>query len=506
MIDGNDGGLNISYDGGKNWRFVDNLPLAQFYHIDHDMDVPYHLCGGMQDNGSWVGPSSVWKRGGIRNSDWQEVLFGDGFDVVLRHDDSRYGWAMWQGGNLSYFDRLTGHTQNVKPVHPDGEKLRFNWNAGIARIPDETCGIYYGSQFVHKSLDCGQSWEIISPDLTTNDTTKQKQEESGGLTKDVTAAENYTSILCIAPSSADGQVIWVGTDDGNLQLTRNGGKNWKNVIALLPGCPKGAWIPQIEVSRSNAGEAFVIVNDYRRNNWSAYVYHTTDFGASWKRIVDDRQVNGHTLSIVQDPVEPNLLFLGTDYGLYFSIDKGRNWNKWMKDFPSVSTRDLKIHPREHDLIVGTFGRAAWIMDDIRPFREMARTGGKVLEKDFAVFEAPDAWLAHYRSVDGARFIAHGTYRGPNRSANAMITVWNKPKPKKEKREEKEPDKEDKKTKSKKKSKKKDAASAGQDEKKDDDKTGKDEKSPDDGKAKKKEKRQGASPGFQRKWRYHPHLP
>ncbi len=441
MIDGNDGGLNISYDGGQNWRFAENLPLAQFYHIDYDMEIPYNICGGMQDNGSWVGPSSVWKRGGIRNSDWQEVLFGDGFDVAIRHDDARYGWGMSQGGYLSYFDRLTGHTQYIRPAHPDGETLRFNWNAGLAKVPGTSCGIYYGSQYVHRSLDCGQSWEIISPDLTTNDSTKQKQEESGGLTKDVTAAENFTSILAIAPSPVDKDVIWVGTDDGNLQLTTDGGKNWKNVINQLPGCPKGAWIPQIEVSKKNAGEAFVIVNDYRRNNWSAYTYHTTNFGASWNRIADDRKVKGHCLSIVQDPVEENLLFLGTDYGLYFTIDKGKNWNKWMKDFPSVSTRDLKIHEREHDLIVGTFGRAAWIMDDIRPLRELTKSNGNVLLKDFNVFEAPDAWLANYRSVDGTRFIADGTYRARNRTTSAMVTIWNKA-PKKATKDKKDKKKKD----------------------------------------------------------------
>ncbi|MFK7808881.1 MAG: WD40/YVTN/BNR-like repeat-containing protein, partial [Saprospiraceae bacterium] len=237
-------------------------------------------------------------------------------------------------------------------------------------------------------------------------------------------------------SPVDKDVIWVGTDDGNLQLTKDGGKNWDNLSNQLPDFPKGAWIPQIEVSKKNAGEAFVIVNDYRRNNWSAYAYHTTNFGASWNRIVNDRQVKGHALSIVQDPIEENLLFLGTDYGLYFSIDKGQNWNKWMKDFPAVSTRDLKIHEREHDLIVGTFGRAAWIMDDIRPFREIAKTNGKVLLEEFKVFEASDAWLADYKSVDGIRFVADAVYRAKNRSTNAMITLWNKPI---EKKNEKSPD-------------------------------------------------------------------
>ncbi|MEL6945118.1 MAG: hypothetical protein AAFO82_20905, partial [Bacteroidota bacterium] len=201
---------------------------------------------------------------------------------------------------------------------------------------------------------------------------------------------------------------------------------WTNVGRNLPGVKAGSWIPYIELSKKNAGEAFIIVNDYRRNDWRPMAFHTTDFGATFRRIVDESQVNGHALSIVQDPVEENLLWLGTDYGLYVSIDKGRTWSQWMNGFPSVSTRDLKIHPREHDLIVGTFGRAAWILDDIRPIREIARTGGKVLAQDFKVFEAPDAYQANYRSYDGIRFAANGEYIADNRGRGAMLTLWVKP--------------------------------------------------------------------------------
>ena len=443
LIDGNDGGLNISRDGGKNWRFVENLPLAQFYHIDYDMDIPYNVCGGMQDNGSWVGPSAVWKSGGIRNSDWQEVMFGDGFDVLMRRDNNRYGFAMSQGGNLAYFDRTTGRSQFIKPNHPDGKALRFNWNAALAQNPFHDCGIYYGSQNLHKSLDCGQTWEIISPDLTTNDTTKQKESRnSGGLTFDVTNAENFTSIVSIAPSQVDQNVIWVGTDDGNLQLTKDGGKTWENVAARLTGCPTGSWIPQIQVSHKNAGEAFVVVNNYRRNDWTPYLYHTTNFGQAWRRLADQSNVEGYALCMVQDPVEPNLLFLGTDYGLYVSINGGTNWTKWMNDYPSVPTRDLKIHSRDHDLIVGTFGRAAWILDDIRPLREIAKTNGDILKTDFATFPAPDAYMVNYRSVDGVRFTADAAYRGANKGSAAMITYWAKP----EKKDKKEVDKKEQKKK------------------------------------------------------------
>lgn len=423
MIEGNDGGLNISRDGGMHWQFVETLPLAQFYHINYDMEIPYNVGGGMQDNGSWIGPAYSWQYGGIRNEHWQEIYFGDGFDVAMRPDDGRYVYAMSQGGNVGYIDRKTGQTQFIKPTHPDSITLRYNWNAAFAQNPFFSCGIYYGSQFVHKSMDCGQTWEIISPDLTTNDTSKQKQYLSGGLTIDDTRAENYTSILAIAPSPVDPNIIWVGTDDGNLQLTRDGGKTWTNLAAKLPDAKAGSWIPYIELSQKRAAEAFIIVNDYRRNDWRPMVYHTTDFGASFKRIVDEKQVSGHAMAIVQDPEEPNHLWLGTDHGLYFSIDGAKNWNKWMNGYPSVTTADLKIHPREQDLIVGTFGRAAWILDDLRPFREMAKTKGEVLAQAFKVFPAPDAYLANYRSVDGARFIADATFTGENRGYGAMLTVW-----------------------------------------------------------------------------------
>ncbi len=423
IIEGNDGGLNISRDGGENWQFIENLPLAQFYHINYDMDIPYNICGGMQDNGSWVGPSSVWKSGGIRNGDWQEVLFGDGFDVMLRPDNNRYGYAMFQGGNLSYFDRETGQTKFIRPTHTEDIPLRFNWNAALAQNPQHDCGIYYGSQFLHKSMDCGQTWETISPDLTTNDTTKQKQDESGGLTIDATRAENFTTILAIAPSPLNEKVIWVGTDDGNLQLTVNGGKDWDNLNYRLPGCPKGAWIPQIEVSPHNAGEAFIVVNNYRQNDFKPYLYHTKNYGKTWKQIADKNNVTGHCLALVQDPVEENLLFLGTDYGLFISFDQGANWNKWTNNYPSVATRDLKIHPRDHDLIVGTFGRAAYILDDIQPLRAIAKTKGAVLSSPFKVFEPTDAYLATYASASGTRFTANAIFTGDNKAYGAKLSFW-----------------------------------------------------------------------------------
>ncbi|HSD64224.1 MAG TPA: hypothetical protein VLB50_10515, partial [Ignavibacteriaceae bacterium] len=242
LIDGNDGGMAISHDKGKTWRFVENLPLGQYYHIDYDMETPYNVYGGMQDNGSWMGPNRVFSTEGITNFYWQMLSFGDGFDVVSDPSDSRYGYSMSQGGNLVRYDMLTGHDKFIRPPDPDTVKLRFNWNAGIAQDPFNDAAIYFGSQFLHKSTDRGNSWQIISPDLTTNDTSKQKQYDSGGLTYDVTDAENFTTIISIDPSPINKDIIWVGTDDGNLQLTRNGGKTWKNVSGNF-GAPAGTWIP-----------------------------------------------------------------------------------------------------------------------------------------------------------------------------------------------------------------------------------------------------------------------
>lgn len=438
LMNGNDGGMAISRDRGKNWRFVENLPLAQFYHINIDNEYPYNVYGGMQDNGSWRGPAYSWRSGGIRNSYWEELFFGDGFDVVPdpEHGD-RYGYAMSQGGNVGRYDLKTGNTSFIKPIHPEGKTLRFNWNAAIAQDPFDPATIYYGSQFVHKSTDRGQNWEIISFDLTSNDPEKQKQLESGGLTYDVTQAENHTTIISIAPSPLKKEVIWVGTDDGNLQLTQDGGKTWTNLIKRLDGVPAGSWIPQIHPSTYNADEAYVVVNNYRRNDWTPFLYKISEYGEKIERIVGDNDVWGYCLSFVQDPIAPNLMFLGTEFGLQVSIDAGETWTKWTHGFPTVSTIDLKIHPREHDLVIGTFGRAAFVLDDIRPLRELA-ANKQIMDKKLHAFSAPTAVMASYRQATGTRFAADAIYAGENRRRGAMLSFYVNPGEKEEmKKEEKD---------------------------------------------------------------------
>ena len=422
MIDGNDGGLNITKDGGKSWRFIGNIPVAQFYHINVDNEYPYNVYGGMQDNGSWRGPAYVWKAQGIRNSYWQEISFGDGFDVVPDKDNSRYGWSMSQQGSVVRYDYLTGNNYSVKPTHKDQNiQLRFNWNAAINIDPFDNNTLYFGSQFVHKSTDKGLTWSVISPDLSTNNPEKLKQSESGGLTMDATGAENHCTVLVIEPSLLQKDVLWAATDDGQVHITKNGGENWTNVAKNIKGLPENSWITQIKASNKNKGEALLIANDYRRFNYTPYAYRTKNYGKTWQRIVDEKDVQSYTLCIIEDPENANLLFLGTDDGLYISVDAGGKWTKWTNGFPTVPVKDLVIHPREQDLVIGTFGRAAWVLDDIRPLRALANKNAT--SKKLQLFESPTAYQAVYQQPTGSRFGADAMYQGENKNGGAMISYF-----------------------------------------------------------------------------------
>ncbi|MDT8370239.1 MAG: hypothetical protein RQ745_13615, partial [Longimicrobiales bacterium] len=405
IITGNDGGVYISNNRGDTWRFVENLPLSQFYHISVDNEIPYNVYGGLQDNGSWRGPSQVWATTSfsgstINNHHWISIGFGDGFAALIDPTDSNLGYSMSQGGNLQRFDLRTGEWNNIRPVPPEeGVELRFNWNAGIALDPFDPEVIYYGSQFVHRSSNRGEEWEVISPDLTTDDPEKQRQDESGGLTLDVTAAENHTTILTIAPSPVERGVIWVGTDDGNVQITRDGGASWTNVVERIDGVPDHTWVPHIEASKHVAGRAYVVFDGHRYGDWTPYVFRTDDYGEAWEALSPD-QIDGYLHVIEEDPVEPNLLFLGSEFGLYVSMDAGASWSKFTHGgYPAgAPTRALVVHPRDHDLVVGTHGRGAWIIDDIRPIRALA-ADPDLADADLHLFDVPTTY-AHNRGLVG----------------------------------------------------------------------------------------------------------
>jgi photosystem II stability/assembly factor-like uncharacterized protein len=386
FIIGGDGGIGITHDKGKSWYFPESIPVGQFYHINVDNDMPYNVYGGLQDNGNWSGPGYVWKRGGIRTLYWQYLVGGDGFYISPDSANSRFGYGTSQNGDLYRYDKLTGYYQSISPAAPDLKtRLRFNWNAGFAQDPNNNNVAYYGSQFLHKTTDKGANWQIISPDLTTNNPEHQRQ-DYGGLTIDASGAEIYNSILSIAPSALDNNIIWVGTDDGNVQLTQNGGKAWTNLTLNIKGLPKESWIAQIRASRYSKGEAWLVANNYRKGDFNPYIYRTKDFGKTWERMVDATKVKGYALTVLQDPVEPKLVFAGTENGLWISIDEGKSWTQMKNGFPSVSTMDLAIQERESALIIGTFGRAIWILDDLISLRKIAAG----MKKDFTLFPVNDA--------------------------------------------------------------------------------------------------------------------
>ncbi|TAL50884.1 MAG: hypothetical protein EPN92_01245 [Chitinophagaceae bacterium] len=429
IIEGNDGGIGISRDRGKNWVFDEKLPAGQFYHINVDNEIPYNIMGGMQDNGSWQGPAYTWTNGGIRNYYWNNVGGGDGFDVMPDAEDASWVYSMSQGGFVGRRNWKTGESWFIKPPALDPKlMLRFNWNSAIAQDPFDKKTIYYGSQLLHKSNNKGMSWEIISPDLTTNDSVKIAAfQNTGGLTLDITGAETFCTILTIAPSPKEQGVIWTGTDDGNVQLTRDGGKTWTNFRGKIPGMPIGCWIPQITASRYNAGEAFVVANDYRRGDFKPYLFRTTDYGKTWTRMIDENKVKGYALCIIQDPVEPNLIFTGTENGLWVSLDNGVKYEQWKNGYPSVSTYDLAIQEREADLVIATFGRAIWVLDDIRPLRKAAADKGMAITNTVTVFSAPEAYQAQYKAATGYEWSTYGLWDAENRRRGAGVSFYiNKP--------------------------------------------------------------------------------
>ncbi len=417
MYEGNDGGVYLSRDRGTSWKFVRDLPLAQYYHINVDMATPYNVVGGFQDNGSWRGPSSVWERGGIRDLHWTRVGGGDGFATLADPNQPTMGYAMSQQGFLRRWNLENGEARDVRPGHPDGVDLRFNWNAAIAIDPFDGNTVYYGSQFVHKSTDRGLSWEIISADLSTNNPEWQNQLESGGLTYDATGAENFTSIVTIAPSAVEQGVIWAGTDDGRVHITRDGGATWQSVEGRVRGVPENTWVPHIEPSKYDAAVAYVAFDDHRRGNFETYVYKATEYGNRWQSLASD-DLWGYALVVEQDPVKENLLFLGTEFGLYVTLDGGGNWFKWTHGIPTASAMAMVVHPREHDLVVGTHGRSAYVIDDISPLRSITP---ETMAEPIHLFAISDAIQYRTNQGSGSGSPGQDDFRGENRPYGALIT-------------------------------------------------------------------------------------
>jgi photosystem II stability/assembly factor-like uncharacterized protein len=411
-----DGGVYRTWDGGTTMEIVANIPVSQFYHISVDNETPYNIYGGLQDNGSWYGPSR--SPGGIEARDWNVVGVGDGFRV-LRHRTKRVLYSEMQGAeNIWRYDMDKNQNKSIQPLPVKGDpKLRFNWNAPMELSPSNPDRLYVGSQFVHVSDDMGNSWRKISPDLTTNDPAKQQQEASGGLSVDNSGAENHCTIFTIAESPVNPDVIWAGTDDGNVQVTRDGGKTWQNTTPNIEGLPKNTWCYHIEASVHGEGTAYAVFDGHTQNDMNTYVYKTTDFGQNWKSIVTE-DIYGFARNIQEDYEKEDLLFLGTEAGLYITINGGKNWSKFTNNMPSTAVHYIELQKQTSDIVVGTHGRGIIIIDDISPLREIDQ---EVLAKDVHFFQTKPAMFVEENGFGGTS--TEMEYVGPNPSRSAKIMYY-----------------------------------------------------------------------------------
>src|SRR4051812_30618731 len=422
VFSGDDGGMWYSYNSGSKWWKGDNLPVSQFYHVSVDDQDPYRVYGGLQDNSSWVGDSQY--PGGVTNSRWENMFTGDGFFCFPDSGDPDYVYAEYQGGYVGRVNRHTHEQRDIQPKPNYKEKLRWNWNTPMALSPNEKGTLYIGAQFLFRSRDHGQNWERISPDLTTNDPEKQKQEQSGGITVDNSAAEMHTTIYSISESPKDKNVIWAGTDDANLQLTRDGAKTWNNVVGNVPGLPPNSWVNWVQASNYDPGTAYAAFDRHTFGDMAPYVFRTTDFGKTWTPLVtaqDSKGIRGYAHVIKEDVVKPDLLFLGTEFGLFVSIDGGKAWAQFKGSrFPAVAVRDLAIHPRDHDLVLATHGRGIWIVDDISPWRALT---ADLLSQEAAFVSARP--VQQRIEANGGWANGAATFVGDNPPDAAVITYYQK---------------------------------------------------------------------------------
>ena len=418
VVTGDDGGLWISYDGANRWWKCNNLPVSQFYHVSVDDKDPFQVYGGLQDNSSWVGDSEY--PNGITNQRWENLYGGDGFWAFADPTDPNFVYAEYQGGNISRIDRRTHTARDIQPKAGYQEKLRWNWNTPIHLSSHRKGKLYIGAQFLFATQDGGQSWKRISPDLTSNDPEKQKQEQSGGITVDNSAAEMHTTIYSISESPQDGDTIWVGTDDGNVQVTHDGGGHWTNVTPNVTGLPPASWVSWIEAGPHDGSTAYAAFDRHSFGDMTPWVYVTHDAGSTWARIVAATSgVRGYVHVIKEDPVRPGLLYLGTEYGLWISPDAGRSWAEFKGgNFPPVAVRDMAFQSREQDLVVATHGRGIWIIDDLTPLRALT---DETLAKDIALL--PGLPVRQKPAGSGGWAEGDAGYAGENPAPGAVISYY-----------------------------------------------------------------------------------
>jgi photosystem II stability/assembly factor-like uncharacterized protein len=418
VVDGNDGGIDISWDGGKRAFGVVSQAWAEVYNVGYDMRDPYWINVGLQDNGNWHGPSNTRDSGGILNASWFPTGGGDGYYGQI---DPVEWWVLYrnlQMGGIERHNLKTGESQRIRPEAPLKEPpYRFNWNSPIHLSPHDRNVLFFGGNYLFKSTNRGMSWIKASPDLTTNN--PKKILDSGGLTMDNTGAENHCTILTISESPLKQGILWIGTDDGQVQVTRDGGKTWDNVTKNVKGW--GAddnWITRIEASHFIEGGVFMTVSRHQVADYKPYVFRSEDFGKTWVSIKGDLPAYGYLHTIREDPEARGLLFAGSEFGLFVSFNGGANWLPYKGNFPTVAVRDIQIHPRDRDLIVGTHGRGVWIIDDIRPWEKLA---AESVKPEAEIYPVKPAVLFSFRStVDNYNDVG---YAGQNSPFGAALSYW-----------------------------------------------------------------------------------
>ena len=411
-----DGGFYISLDKGVSTIKNKDLNVGQFYHVSVDNETPYNVYGGMQDNGSWKAPHTA--SGGVSEKHWSSIGGGDGFRV-FKHPTKNIIYSESQAG--IWLGRYDMDKQTITDITPfsekENEKLRFNWNTALSLSPNNTDRIYVGSQYLHKSDDTGKNWTIISPDLTTNDKSKQQQEKSGGLTIDNSGAENYNCIFTIAESPLDENIIWVGTDDGNVQLTIDGGKTWQNLTENIPELPPNSWVYHIEASVFDKGTAYAVFDRHTLGDFKPYVYKTTDFGKTWKSIATD-SIKSFARNLQEDFVKKDLLYLGTEDGLYITLNGGKHWMKFESNMPTVPVHYITLQKNTNDLVLATHGRGIIIIDDISLLRQI---NDSILEKNVHFFDAKD-YIMFERQNFGQGY-GIDSYVAPEKEEGAAIAYY-----------------------------------------------------------------------------------
>ena len=429
MLIGNDGGASVTHDKGRKWQWFPNLPVAQFYHVGYDMQVPYNVCGGLQDNNSWCGPSRVRHDEGISDHDWWSLPGGDGFVNLIDPTNARIVYTSSQEGYLSRMDRVTGEQKNIRPEAPANEKrYRWNWDTPFLISPHNPSTVYIGGNRLFKSTDRGQSWTPISGDLTTA-VDRDSLQLMGARLKDVTIARNdgvddYGTLFTVAESKKKAGLIWTGSDDGQVHVTRDDGATWTNVTAKIPGAPKWAYVSRVEPSRFDEATVYVTFDAHRTGDYGSYAYTSTDYGATWKSIAANLPKGEVVRCITEDQRNADVLYLGTETGLFVSLDRGRSWSRVRANLPTVPIYEITLHPRDNAMILATHGRGIWILDDITPFQE----GAKAQLADQHLFPIPTTAQQTSTSFRFYFFQGDMQYLGPNPPVAAPITFWLKSKP------------------------------------------------------------------------------